>query len=196
MDMNSKKVKFDPGYAPVVIDALGAVGYIYYTFCAIRDLKLKKINFPHTLRKLEKNLEINIGFYLGCLLWACYIKQFSDFEIEGNQLLGEVCEEKEYTGEINFLIDFVKNQLPRDSKYYLNKNYEPDKRYLPVLETYKEFLILNRGFVDVSNTNQIKIPENIKKPNQKELDLINENIQNAIVKKDITKLFDCFSMIL
>ena len=115
-----KKVKFDPGYAPIVIDSFGQVGYTYYTFSAISDLKLKRLNFPHTLRKIERFLKTNIAFYLGCLMWASYIKQFDNAELEGNQLLGEECSEEEYTSEINFLIDFVSNQLPKDSKYYLS----------------------------------------------------------------------------
>lgn len=195
MNMNEKLIKFDPGYAPIVLEALGQVGYTYYTFSAIPDLKLKRINFPHVLRKIEKYLKINVGFYLGCILWACYIVQFSDAAIDGNKLLGEECNEDEYTSEINFLIDFVSTQLPKDSKYYLNKTYSADERYLPILNAYKEFLILNDGFVNCSKVNQIKLPATLKKLNNEELVLVNEKIQNAIANKDITLLFDCFNLI-
>ena len=195
MENNKKLVKFDPGYAPIVIDSFGQVGYTYYTFSAISDLKLKRLNFPHTLRKLEGFLKINIAFYLGCLLWASYIKQFDEAELEGNKLLGEVCEESEYTSEINFLIDFVGVQLPKDSKYYLSKNYVCDEKYLPILETYKEFLILNKGFCNVSKVSQIKLPDNLKKLNTEELNLINEKIQHAIEQKEIKELFNCYDLI-
>lgn len=192
---NIEKIKFDPGYALIVIDALGQVGYTYYVFSAAQNIKLKRLNFPHTLRKIETFLKKNVAFYLGCLLWACYIKQFENAELEGNMLLGEKCEEEEYTSEINFLIDFVSNQLPKDSKYYINKNYECDEKYLPILETYKEFLILNKGFCDVSKVSQIIIPNNLKKLNNEQLILVNEKIQKAINEKDIEQLFDCFSLI-
>ena len=195
MENNEKTVKFDPGFAPVVMDALGQVGYIYYTFCAIQNVKLKKMNFVHTSRKLEFYLKKNIAFYLGCLLWASYIKQFDDYAIEGNKLLGEVCEEDEYTSEINFLIDFVSNQLPRDFKYYLGKNYISDEKYLPILKTYKQFLVLNKGFVECSKTNQIIIPDNLKKLSDENLNLVNEKIQKAIQEKELEQLFDCFDLI-
>ena len=195
MEMNENKILFDPGYAPIVIDALGQVGYVYYTFSAIPNVKLKRLNFAHTFRKLEHYLKINISFYLGCLLWASYISQFENKEIEGNKLLGEECSEEEYTSEINFLIDFVSNQFPRDVKYFQSKTYEADERYLSILETYKQFLILNSGFVNCSNTNQIVMPENLKKPSKEDLIKINEEIQKAIKEKDVTQLLECFNLI-
>ena len=195
MEKDIKIVKFDPGYAPIVMNALGQVGYTYYIFSAVQNAKLKRMNFPHTLRKIEGFLKTNVAFYLGCLLWASYIKQFKNATIEGNQLLGEVCEESEYTSEINFLIDFVSNQLPKDSKYYLGKNYESDEKYLPILETYKQFLILNKGFCNVSKVDEIVIPDNLKKLNQQELNLINQKIQKAIQEKEIEQLFDCYNLI-
>ena len=194
MDDN-KKIKFDPGYAPIVINSLGQVGYSYYVFSAIPNVKLKRMNFPHTLRKIEGFLKTNVAFYLGCLLWASYIKKFDDYELEGNQLLGEECSEEEYTSEINFLIDTIENQLPRDSKYYLNKLYVADEKYLPILKAYKEFLILNNGFVSCSKTSQIMLPDSIKKLNEEELNLVNEKIQKAINDKEIEQLFDCYNLI-
>lgn len=193
MNTNKKTVNFDPGYAPIVMESFGQIGYTYYTFNAISNLKLKRMNFPHVLRKIENLLKINVGFYLGCLLWANYIKQFDEAIIDGNKLLGEECSEEEYTSEINFLMDFISTQLPKDSKYFANKNYIADEKYLPILKAYKEFLILNDGFVNCSKVNQIKLPENLKKLNNKELSEINEQIQNAIDKKDITLLFDCYN---
>lgn len=195
MKNDIKTVKFDPGYAPIVLNALGQVGYIYYTFSAISDLKLKRLNFPHTLRKLETSLKSNIAFYLGCLLWASYIKQFNEAEIEGNQLFGEDCKEEEYTSEINFLIDFVGIQLPKDSKYYTGKNYVTNEKYLPILKTYKEFLILNKGFVNTSKVKEIIMPENLKKLNKEELNLINEKIKKAIEQKEIEQLLECYNLI-
>lgn len=195
MKNDIKKVKFDPGYAPLVLESFGQVGYTYYIFNAIPNLKLKRINFPHTLRKIESYLKINIAFYLGCLLWASYIKQFDNAKIEGNQLLGEKCSEEEYTSEINFLIDVIEVQLPRDSKYYINKPYDSDSRYLPILKAYKEFLIINDGFVNCSKVNQIKLPETFKKLSSEQMELINNQIQNAIENKDICLLFDCYDLL-
>jgi len=184
----NETVLFDPGYAPIVIDSIGQIGYTYYMFSAINNLKIKKINFPGVLNKLEKYLKTNVAFYLGCMLWASYIKQFKGAKIEGNKLLGEVCEEKEYLSEIEFLIDFVKSTLLRDSKYYLNKTYTPDKRYLPILEAYREFLILNKGFCSCANVDDIILPNSIKA--LEEFEEANKNIQEAIKEGNIDGLLD------
>ena len=56
-------------------------------------------------------------------------------------------------------------QLPRDSKYFQNKNYDKFSEYLPILETYKEFLIINKGFVASKYNTDIKLPSIIKTEN-------------------------------
>ena len=193
MDDNNT-IQFDPGYAPVVRNSIGQVGCTYYMFNSINNIKLKRQNFFTVSIKLEKFLKENVAFYLGCLLWACYISQF-DKNIEGNKLLGEECKEEEYTSEINFLIDFVENQYPRDYKYYKNKLYLTDEKYLPILKTYREFLILNNGFVNCSKTSQILIPSNLKKPSEVEQSQIYDKIQEAINAKNLSLLFECFELI-
>ena len=182
-------VLFDPGFAPIVIDSLGQVGYAYYVFNAIPNLKVKRLTFRSTMKKVEFHLKKTVSFYLGCLMWASYIKKFNDYEIEGNQLLGETCSEEEYTSELDFLVELLEKQIPRDSKYFISRPYDADERYLKILKTYKEFLILNKGFVECSNTNQIVMPKNVS---YKDSELLNEKIQNAISNKNIELLLEEF----
>ena len=196
MDNNNKKVLFDPGYAEFAINYIGQVGYTYYMFNAVKNPKIKRQNFPLVSIKLEKLLRANVSFYLGCMLWACYISKFDDYEIEGNNLLGEECSQEEYTSEISFLIDFVENQYPRDYKYYKNKLFVPDEKYLPILKAYKEFLILNNGFINCSKTNQIVLPSNFKKLDENQYDYIYGQIQKALNMKNLEILFDSFDLIL
>ena len=191
----NKKVLFDPGYAPIVIDSLGQVGYTYYIFSVSKDVRIKKINFPKVLKKLEDLLKINLSFYLGCLMWASCIAPLDNYEIEGNKLLGDNATEEEYTSEINFLIELVEKGLNRDSKYYLNKPYEADSRYLPILKTYKDFLIINKGFTSCKLTNQIVLPENLKKLNSSQIETLKEKINTAINSKDVTLLLEDFDLI-
>lgn len=191
--MENNKVKFDPGFAPVVMEYLGKVGYMYYMFNSIQDKKMKKINFNFIYKKLEENLKMNISFYMGCLLWASCIVDEKDKELDGNKLLGEVCEEKEYTDEINFLIDFIEKSYPRDTKYYQNRIFVPNSKYLPILKAYKDFLVLNKGFCNTSNTNQIVMPEYLKVLSKENISYIKEKIQNAIDKKDLSLLLEEFS---
>lgn len=188
-----KKVLFDPGFAPLVINSLGQVGYLYYTFSAVKDLKAKRLNFPSMFKRIEKHLNLTVSFYLGCLMWASYIKQFDDFEIIGNQLLGEDCEEAEYTRELDFLIDYTKNQIPKDFKYYLNKTYEIDKRFITILENYREFLVINKGFCNVSKTNQIELPKALKRPS--DLEILNVKIKKAIQDRNLEQLFEIYDLI-
>ena len=128
-------------------------------------------------------------------MWASYIKKFDNYKIEGNKLLGEDCREEEYTSEIDFLIDFIENQMPRDFKYYQNKKYIPDERYLPILKTYREFLVLNKGFVNCENTNQIVLPKSIKNLSNNEKNILNEKIQQALSNKDINELLESYSLL-
>lgn len=183
-------VLFDPGYAPIALESLGSVGYNYYMFSAISNVKVKKLKFKPLTIKLEYNLKIEIAFYLGCLLWANYIKQFKNAKIEGNKLYKEECKEEDYTGEIDFLKDFLENKYPRDYKYFLNKPFELDEKYLPILNTYRDFLVINEGFVNCANTDDIKLPKNLKTP--KDLDKINSEIQRAIKSEDLTILFESY----
>ena len=192
---NENTILFDPGYAPLVINSIGQVGYTYYMFSAVPDVKLKRLNFTHVSTKLQKLLKTNIAFYLGCLMWASYIKKFDNYKIEGNKLLGEDCREEEYTNEIDFLIDFIENQMPRDFKYYQNKKYIPDERYLPILKTYREFLVLNKGFVECDNTSLIVLPENIKNLSDNEKENINKKIQQALLNKNVDELLESYNLL-
>ncbi len=193
MENANKKIKFDPGFAPLVINSLGAVGYMYYMFSSLPNNKIKKLNFNTISPKLEKNLEINTSFYLGCLMWASYISNFENYEIEGNQLLGEDAKEEEYTGELDFLIDFTENKYPRDVKYYQNKIYTPDSRFIAILKTYREFLVINKGFCACSNTNEIMLPKNLKTPSN--TGILKEKIYNAIENKDLTLLLKDYNLL-
>ena len=196
MEEKNEKVLFDPGYAPLVIESIGQTGYTYYMFSAIRDVKIKKMNFLGVSLKLEKLLKINAAFYLGCLLWATYIKSHKNAQIEGNQLLGEECSEEEYTTEIDFLIDFIQDNFPRDYKYFKNKVYEPDKRYLPIFKTYRDFLVLNKGFVKTQKTDEIILPKNIKNVSQQDLEKIYNKVMQVINSQNMELAFDCYDIIL
>ena len=195
MENQEKTTLFDPGFAPIVMNSIGQVGYTYYMFSAVSNLKLKKINFPNVFRKIEKLLKENVAFYLGCLLWASVISKVENSKIEGNKLLGENAKEEEYTSEINFLIGFIEHDSTRDCKYYLNKPYKADEKYLNILKAYKEFLIVNNGFVNCENTNQIILPKSIKVLDEGSAVKAQEAIKKAINDKDLVELFDVYNLI-
>ena len=191
----TKKILFDPGYAPIVASDIGQVGVIYYMFLQIKDLKLKKARFPMIFAKIERILKTNVAFYLGCILWASYISHFCKGKLEGNMLQGENVSEEEYTSEIKFLIDFVENKMERDYKYYLGNSKKPDTKYLNILKTYKDFLILNKGFCECAKAEEIKMPKYLKVLNDDNKDEVYNTIQKAIKENDIELLFNCYDLI-
>ena len=183
-----EKILFDPGYAQIVAPDIGQVGVIYYMFLENKDLKLRKARFSLVFPKIERALKINVEFYLGCLLWASYISQYEDGELEGNMLLGEDVKEE-------FLIDFAENKMERDYKYYSGKDKKTDIRFINILKTYKDFLVLNKGFCECSKTNEIKIPKYLRKISEKDKDKVYDTIQKAIEEKDLELLFECYDLV-
>ena len=192
-----EKILFDPGYSTCLFGISDSVEFMYSAFeASYMPLKQKKFQFSVLIQKIKSSLKRNISFYLGCLLWASYIKCGENKEIENNPCLNEEYNEEVSLEEINYLVDFVRNKLNRDSKYYLNKPYEPDERYLIVLETYINFIKGNKGFVQTKTTDDIYLPKNIKPIKKADAEIIKTKIENAISKKDLTLLFDLYGYIL
>lgn len=48
----------------------------------------------------------NVGFCLGCLLWAVYIKSLGELQIEGNPCLGDTYNKEETVEEADYSINF------------------------------------------------------------------------------------------
>ena len=95
-----------------------------------------------------------------------------------------------------YLIDFIETNLDKDAKYYINKRYEKDERFINVLKTYIEFLKLNGGFTKLKTTDEIVLPSNIKSLDENKMSEIKSKIDEAIDKKKLSVLFDVYSLIL
>lgn len=190
-------VLFDPGYSDCILGVSDNVEFMYGAFVQSGiPLKQKKFQFSILFPKLKKMLLQNVAFYLGCLLWAVYLKSIKDGVFEDNPCLDCDFDEENAYNETNFLIDFVEEKLNKDSKYYINTPYQTDERLVKVLKTYNEFLKLNQGFRSVKTTADIFLPENIKNPDDNELKIIKNKIDEALKLKDLTKLFDVYEIIL
>ena len=143
--------------------------------------------YPKVLNLIKNYM----GFYIGCILWAAIIKQEDNVEILNNYCFGGEYSEDETLSEINFMREYFE-QLKKDVKYYIGQNFEVDEDYLKILDVYGEFLKLNKGFVDISTTNDLKLPENCKFSKEdletfkNEIDKVVENgkIANLIEFKD------------
>lgn len=190
-------VLFDPGYQACTLGISENIEFIYNVFeSSYMPLKQKKFQFSLLVQKLKTMLKKSTGFYLGCLLWATYIKKEKSAQIENNPCLNEKFIEKEAFEEIDFLINFIKEKFPKDSKFYINKIPEIDARFLKVLEIYKNFVKMNNGFVSLKTTDELNLPSEIKSIQDKDYQKIKDTIDNAINSKDLAKLYEVYDLIL
>lgn len=77
--------------------------------------------------------------------------------------------------------------LPKDMKYFLGQNYEVDQTDMKILELYKEFLILNKGFVNSKNNTDIVLPAGMKIEGA---ETFKDKIMEVIKSEDLSKLLE------
>ena len=154
-------VPFDPGFVQHISAIIPNIEYAYGNLNRYKNFGQKKAQFKMLYPKLIGLIDNYIGFYTGCILWAEAIKTLNNKPITGNFCCGGEYNEDETLQEVNFLIEYL-NYLPKDVKYYLGQNYTLDSTDLKILEAYKEFLKVNKGFTKVEKTDDIVIPECIK----------------------------------
>ncbi len=190
-------VLFDPGYSSCVLGISDNVEFMYSTFQAsFMPPKQKKFQFSILLPKLQETLKQNVAFYLGCLLWASYIKTFKNAQIEENPCLGDDYDKEVALSDVNYLKDFSQNILIKDAKYYINKSLDINPRYILILDTYIEFIKLNKGFVNLKTTDELLLPKNLKALDKENATTIKNKIDEVLCEKKLSKLFDVYELIL
>ena len=191
---DTKTVKFDPGFAQHTTILSISLEYMYAGINSFKNFGQKKMKFKLNFPQIEKMVNNNVGFCLGSLLWAVYIKFSADTKIEGNPCFGDTFDEDETSGEVDFSIAYFE-QLKKDVKYYLGKNYDVNPLYITVLELYREFLLANKNFVNTSTTSQIILPEKFKTPSAIDLEQIYSKINEVIISGNLTDLFEVFNLV-
>lgn len=179
-------VQFDPGFIQHMSAFIPNIEYVYNTLAAYRDFNRKKQQFRMYYPKIQSLLKNYIGFYLGCILWAVYIKQFDNKPIINNLCYGGEYDEKESLGEVDFIINYLE-QLKKDVKYYTGQNFSIDSTSMNILEAYRAFLKSNEGFVKTQTTNDIKIPGSFKTPD--DLEEIHKEIEKVVENGKLYELF-------
>lgn len=187
-----KGLEFDPGFAPYIFAFQGTIKYLYTDINKFKNFSQKKLKFRQYHKKMLELFYNNLGFYIGCLMWAAYLKAQPEQEILNNPCFGVELSEEENIYETVFMIKFLE-LYPKDMKYFLGENYKTDSDDLKILEMYKEFLILNKGFAETKNNTDILLPQNIKYENVEELKNI---IEDAIKNEDLSKLVEHKGLIL
>ena len=179
MTQTDTTAKFDPGWGKHVLVYSGSVEYLYRDINRFKKLGQRSFKFRQYYPKIIQLLENNVGFYLGCLLWASYIKTFGDVEITGNHCLGQKYDEKEPDLEVDYIITSI-DKLKRDYKYFVGKDIEIPEIYKCIMITYNEFAEINKGFVDTKTTGDLKLPPNLKTPTDSDLKEIKTVIDEAV----------------
>ena len=192
METKLKGLEFDPGFAPYILAFRGTVEYLYLDINRFKNLSQRKMKFRQYYKKFLELLYNNLGFYIGCLMWAAYIKTQPEQEILDNHCLGGEYDEEENTSETDFMIKFLE-LLPKDMKYFLGISYNVNQEDLKVLEMYREFLVINKGFVNAKTNTDIKLPRGMKTEGaEKFKDIIEEVLEG----KNLSRLCDYKNLIL
>ena len=81
---------------------------------------------------------------------------------------------------------FNLEKFRKDAKFFMNEDFLIDDWDLKILDAYREFLKLNKGFVKVKTTDDIKIPEIIQIP--EDLESVEEKINEVIESGNLFEL--------
>ena len=125
-------------------------------------------------------------------MWAAYIKTQPEQEILNNNFLGGVYNEEENTSDVDFMIRFLE-LFPKDMKYFLGENYEINSQDMKILEMYKEFLTINKGFVNSKTNSDILLPQGMKTDNAESF---KDKIEEIIKGEDLSKFVEIRDLIL
>ena len=181
-------VQFDPGCIQHMSAFEPNIQYVYNSLNSCRNFNQKKMQFKMFYPKIQSLLKNYLGFYLGCILWAVYIKSLGEKPIAGNLCYGGDFSETETLEEVDFIKSYIE-QLKKDAKYYLGQNFSIDEESIKVLDTYREFLKLNEGFVKVQTTADVKLPASLKSVDEAGLKEILIGIEQVIENGKLHELF-------
>lgn len=186
MKTEVKGLEFDPGFAPYIMAFRGTVEYLYMDINRFKNLSQRKMKFRQYYKKFLELFNNNLGFYVGCLMWAAYIKTQPEQDILNNNCLDGEYNEEENVADVDFMIKFLE-LLPKDMKYFLGMNYEINPVDLKILEMYKEFLTINKGFVNSKKNTDILLPSGMKTDGA---DSFKDKIDEVLKTEDLSKLLE------
>ncbi len=181
-------VQFDPGFIQHISAFEPNIEYVYNTLNTCRNFNQKKMQFKMFYPKIQSLLKNYLGFYLGCILWAVYIKNLDEKPILNNLCFGGEYSENDSLEEVDFIKKYIE-QLKKDVKYYTGQNFSIDSQSLNILDAYRNFLKDNKGFVETKTTKDIKLPQGFKTPSDKDLKEILEGIEKVIENGKLYELF-------
>ena len=193
-ETKEKTFLFDPGYAQHTTILSINIEYIYAGIDQFKNFGQRKMQFKMLYPRILKMVDNNVGFCLGSLLWAAYLKTQKDAKIEGNPCLDGTYDKEETVEEADYSINYF-SQLQKDVKYYLGLNYEINPLHIKIIELYKEFLTLNCGFVSTRTTNDIVLPKEITVQSDSDAQTIYNKIQEVVNSGNLLDLTEVFNLV-
>ena len=191
--MSEKKgLAFDPGFAPYILAFQGTVQYLYTDINRFKNLSQKKVKFTQYHKKIIDIFYNNIGFYVGCLMWAAYLKVQPEGEIVSNPCLGAEYNEEENISDTQYMLKFAE-LFPKDMKYFLGKEFSFEPEIINLIKVYEEFLVLNKGFTETKLYYDLILPKSVKAKKAEEYKKL---IDEAISKGDLILLKEHIAKIL
>ena len=186
MTSKLKGLEFDPGFAPYILAFQGTIEYLYLDINRFKNFSQKKLKFMQYHKKMLEILNNNVGFFIGCLMWAAYIKTQPKQKILSNHCLGKEYDEESNISDTRFILQFSE-LFPKDMKYYLGQNFSFNEKIIELLKIYEEFLIINKGFVNSEFNTDIKLPSSVKTENAENYKTL---IEEIIQTEDLSKLIE------
>ena len=186
---------FDPGYSRHLVSLVFSLEDMYADINKFKNLNQKKFYFKQYYPSMIKLLKQNTAFYMGCLLWAVYLKSLPEGDITGNHCLGKEYDEEKSLVELLFLMSFMRT-FSKDTKYFMNQDFKYSQEDMEMLEVYKEFAQMNEGFVKVQKNTELKLPKQIKTPSKEEINTIKSTIDTVVTTGDFDKLMELRGLIL
>ena len=156
-------IPFDPGYGKHLDNFYINVDYAYESLNKLKNFNQKKFQFQKYYNILFRDINKYINFYIGCMLWALFIKQFENKEISENPALNQNFTDEDGLFTVNFIKEFLP-KFEKDVKYYLNKNLKFEENIFKILEIYTEFLKQNKHFTDAKTSSDLVLPFKIENP--------------------------------
>lgn len=181
-----KGLEFDPGFAPYILAFTGTVEYLYMDINRFKNLSQKKIKFMQYHKKIIQMFENNIGFYIGCLMWASYILTQPKQKLLSNPCFGQEFNKESNISDTQFMLQFVELFI-KDMKYFWGKEYSFDSKIIELIKAYEEFLLINKGFVESEYNTDIKLPKSLK---IEKAENYKTYIESVLKTEDLSKLLE------
>ena len=187
-----KSIPFDLGFNKYIHSFSDNMEYTYSELNSCVNLKFKSMQFQKLVKLINGQIDLYINFYIGCMLWAFYIKQFENKEISGNHALGRNLSDEESLYELNYLRNYLP-KFEKDVKYYLHKTIKFDRKYYDLLDLYEKFLKVNKHFTDTKTSSDLILPFELK---NQDYEKILTTIQKVVETGDFSPLREYIDVLL